>query len=803
MRGGELSNTGNFARRQKALRRASCVALSALGLGLLGACAELTQLQDQVKNHDAYSRGPDIMDAVRGINLQPRRPAASAATDQTGGTSAKTQVYAGTTIPAVEGVAVRPGAGGGAGGGDGFELNFENTPIASVAKVVLGDILGTGYTIDPRVMGMISLSSGRPVPRGDLLYVLENALRLSGVVLVKDVQGYRLIPLGDAVGAGNLDIQEARAEPGYGVSVVPLKYISASTLIKLLDSFATKPGTVRADTGRNLLLIQGTGAERRAAIETVLGFDVDWMKGQSVGVFPIHNTAPEPIIGELEKILDSGEGGLSQNTVKLQPITRMNAVLVVTRKPDMLRTVETWIHRLDATDTARASVHVYHVKYGEARQLARVLSEIFTGGGGSFDTPAGQVAPRSGLDRLSSAGGGIGTGTSGGGGGGLGGTGGFGSSSGAGGGGLGGGSGLGGSSGLGGGRSGTGSGATSTFGRQGTDQSGLEGRTAGGGGSGQPLLEGVRITADQAANTLLVYASTENYQLIARTLVQLDKQQLQVAIDATVAEVTLNDALSYGVQAYLQTGKFSFSNVPITSAGAATSTGLPAAAVGGFNMLVGNSVGPNVVIDALHSVTQTKVLQNPSLVVMDNQVATLMVGNDVPVSTGQVASAVTSGTTTGVVNTFDYRSVGIILRVAPRVSANGSVRLEIEQEISGIATGTAAVANSAGNPTFSQRRVKTSVGVQSGQTVLLAGLIQEQQDNNRGGIPWLDQIPNLSDVLSHANKTGARTELIIFLRPQIIRDSQDASFIAEELRSKMRGTIGSIQPYVPPKSASH
>jgi general secretion pathway protein D len=142
------------------------------------------------------------------------------------------------------------------------------------------------------------------------------------------------------------------------------------------------------------------------------------------------------------------------------------------------------------------------------------------------------------------------------------------------------------------------------------------------------------------------------------------------------------------------------------------------------------------------------------------------------------------------------------LRVASRVSANGSVRLEIEQEISSIATGTNAVANTAGNPTFLQRRVKTSVGVQSGQTVLLAGLIQENQENDRGGIPWLDQIPNLSDVLSHANKTGSRTELIIFLRPQIIRDSQDASFIAEELRSKLRGTLGSAAPYVPPKTSS-
>ncbi len=792
-----MSKTGNFACDPQPRRcglRVAALALAVLTAGLLASCASL---QEQMKKGDAYIKGPDLIDQVRSIDLLPRRPQPVAATDQGGGVRAQTQVYNGVTVGAVEGATARS-QGGGGGGGEGYELNFENTPIASVAKVVLGDILGTGYTIDPRVMGMISLSSGRPVPKSDLLYVLENALRLSGVVLVKDVQGYRLIPLGDAVGSGNLDAADAHAEPGYGVSVVPLRYVSASTLLKLIDSFATKPGTVRADTSRNMLLIQGTGAERRAAIDTVLGFDVDWMRGQSVGVFPIRNTGPEQIIAELEKILDSGEGGLSQNTVKFQPITRMNAVLVVTRKPDMLRAVETWIRRLDATDTARAGVHVYHVKYGEARQIAKVLNDIFTGGGGSFDTPANQVAPRSALDRLSAS-----TGTSGGG---LGGTGTAGTS---GGGGLSGGSGLGGSGGLGGssaglgassGRTGSGGlGGSSTFGRQGTDTSALEGRSGGGGG-GQPLMEGVRITADQTNNTVLVYASTENYEVIARTLVQLDRQQLQVAIEATVAEVTLNDQLAYGVQFFLQSKlsgvPFSLSNVPNSSAGAATQAAgslapsPPTAAASGFNLLIGNNSGPNVVLDALHTVTTTKVLSNPSLVVLDNQVATLMVGSDVPISTG---SATVLTANNSVVTTIDYRSIGIILRVAPRINANGSVRLEIEQEISQISSN----ANTT-TPTFSQRKVKSAVGVQSGQTVLLAGLISEEQDTTRGGIPLFDQIQNLSDALSHQTKTGQRTELIVFIRPQIIRESQDAAFIAEELRSKLRGTLSAVPPYVPP-----
>ena len=202
----------------------------------------------------------------------------------------------------------------------------------------------------------------------------------SGVVLLRDTAGYRLTPLGDAVGAGRVDAAGASPEPGFGVSVVPLQYVSAQTLLKLMDSFATKAGTVRADATRNLLLIQGTGAERRTAVDTALSFDVDWMRGQSVGIFPISSGPPAPIIAELEKIVDSGENGLSQNVIKFQPIVRLNAIMVVSKRPEMLRTAATWIKRLDRADTERTSVHVYQVKYGDARQIARVLTDMFIGG---------------------------------------------------------------------------------------------------------------------------------------------------------------------------------------------------------------------------------------------------------------------------------------------------------------------------------------------------------------------------------------------------------------------------------------
>ena len=768
------------------LRSGLWVVLAALSLALLG-CGPLPLWGDvQLK--------PDVTDNIRNQDLLPRFPQGGGQNGQNSGASAKPQIFTGEEVSPVEG----PQPVQTTANGQGYELNFENAPIASVAKTVLGDILKVGYTIDPRVQGTISLASGRPVPRSDLLFVFETALRLTGVAMVRDTVGYRLIPIGDAVAGGNMDSAVARAEPGYGISVAPLQYISATTLIRLLDSFATKPGAVRVDTARNMLLVQGTGAERRAAIETALSFDVDWMRGQSVGIFPVQNSNPEPVIAELEKILDSKEGGFSQDIVKFQVMDRRNAILAVTSKPDLLRTVGTWIRRLDTADTTRTAVHVYRVKYGEARQLARVLSDIFGGGSSGFssDTLGSQVAPGSGLARTSSnadrlPGLSATTGTQ--------------SSTGAG-------------STSGGSRFGATTGGTSTGGTLGTAGAATSGGAAGstfdarstaGGGGGQAGLEGIKISADVSTNSLLVYASTENYRLVEQTIRQLDQPQAQVGIDATIAEVTLNNTLSYGVQFFLQNNNLSVSNIPTSPPGAlptTTSSTTSSVASGvasgvanaflnrafpGFNFLIGPEAQPKVILDALHAVTDVKILSNPSLVVIDNQVATLLVGDEIPVSTGtgNVLNSATSTSNT-VVNSIDYRSTGIILRVIPRVSPNGNVRLDVEQEISQATNSTASTLT----PTVSQRKVKSSVSVANGQTVLLAGLIQEKTELDRGGIPLLDQIPKVGDLFSHQTKSTVRTELIIFIRPQVIRDSVDASFVAEEFRTKLRGTIESPPP---------
>ena len=437
---------------------------------------------------------------------------------------------------------------------------------------------------------------------------------------------------------------------------------------------------------------------------------------------------------------------MSQSLVKVQPIARLNAVLVVSRKPALLRTAATWISRLDksgdgehrrqglsgalwrrAPDRAAAQRHVH-------RRRRR---------GGALDSPTNQIAPGGGTTVMSSAErltGGPSSPTT---------------------------------SGL------RQVGATATaiaapappqrpFGQtSAVPGAGALGGPRGATGPGTPLLANVRITADVVNNALLIYANQENYRIIEQTLHQLDRPQLQVAIDATIAEITLNDNLNYGVQFFLKSSDVGLlppdtGSIINSAAGALLGRVLP-----GFNFLVGSESSPRVILDALHGVTDVKVLSNPSLVVLDNQAATLQVGDQVPFSTG-TATVLTANNT--VVNTIDYRNTGIILRVVPRINANGNVVLDIEQEISNVAAGSAASLT----PTISQRKVKSSIAVASGQTVLLAGLISETQNRRRSGIPILDQIPGVGDVFTQNNKGLQRTELIIFIRPQIIRDSVDA-----------------------------
>lgn len=648
--------------------------------------------------------------------------------------------------------------------GDSYDLNFENTDVANVCKVILGDILGMTYSVDPRVTGPISLSSARAVPKKDLVPLLESALKLANATLVREGPLYKIMPSGEVTAGGGVD-NGGRVEPGFGITVMPMRWVSAQAVVRSLDSFATRPGAIRADPARNLLIIQGTSTERAAALDTALALDVDFMKNQSVGIFPIVNVAPEAVVTELQNIFDAGKEGGGQDSVRFQAMPRLNAVLAIAQNATAIDRVRTWVTRLDRSDYGDSSLRVYRVKYGNAKVIAGLLREIFTGQGGSSSdrsatSPTSGLAPGASTQRGSTSGSsssGFGSNSS---------------SSGS--------SGTSGASGMfsrsdlqglggkdpaqSGDSSGTGSSALSALG---------EGRGSGGGT--------IRITADIANNTILVSAGRDQYKLIERAIQEMDTAPVQVAIEATIAEVTLKNELQYGVQFYLRDKSGS-------SLGFNGGTTQPIAkSLPGFNAVLGPSSNPRVIINALKAMTDVKVLSSPSLVVVNNQVASLEVGDQVPITTRQ--SQDTGTANAPIINSVDYRDTGVILRVLPRVAANGSVNLEVEQEVSNVVNTTSTSSDL--TPTIAQRKIRSAVTIMSGQTVVLGGMIGTRQEKSKSGVPFLGILG--SSLQNDASVTN--TEIIVFIRPQIVRDSVDAQMVSEELRNKLqimrRGASGS------------
>jgi general secretion pathway protein D len=302
-------------------------------------------------------------------------------------------------------------------------------------------------------------------------------------------------------------------------------------------------------------------------------------------------------------------------------------------------------------------------------------------------------------------------------------------------------------------------------------------------------FQNMRITADAANNSIVVYSNQEDYRVVERAIRDIDRPQLQVSIDATVAEVTLTDGLQYGVQAFLTSKDVGLGtdkgSVGLLGAGqVAAQTTLLQRVAPGLNLLLGSENQPRVILNALSNLTDVKVLSSPSIVALDNQPALLQVGDEIPITTS--SAAVLSNTATPIVNTIQMRNTGVILKVLPHVHSNGSVQLEVDQEISNVVNADQQTLT----PTIAQRRVHSTVSVTSGQTVLLAGLISERSQETKSGIPGLREIKFLGDVFGNTSKTKTRSEIIIFIKTQLIRNSVDASAVTEEFRDRLQTMRG-------------
>lgn len=666
----------------------------------------------------------------------------------------------------------------------GYELNFSDTEISELAKVILKDTLGITYVFDSHIEGKVTISTGGPVTRAELLSILESVLATYHAALLIENNVYRIVPEADArqQGIAAFDyVRESReVGPGYGVSIFALKYVSTDAILRMLDGLLVKQDDLRASVSNNLLFIRGTSQVRQSVVDIISMFDVDWMKGQSAGLFKLNNSSPEEVIRELKQVFQSE--GQGRGVVKFQPIGRLNAVLVLAPRSQTINKVQDWISRLDRSGADDDNYYVYRVENGRARDLARLLMAAFSssGGGGGLTRGAEEkeVAPTLGASRTSSSTLGSSFGSSGSSSGlnSSSSSGGFGSST---------GSGFGSSSDT----SGSSSGSSSSSGplkstpppTTSSDDSSTEDVSSSSSGS-QSSGDQVRITPDERNNKLLIKASERNYRKILQILRRIDQAPMQVLINATLAEVTLNDNLAYGVQFYLQKHGGKDGLLGFTTGDAlAISPVAP-----GFNLIAGNINSPRVILDALSKETTVRVVSSPSVVVVHNQPATLEVGDEVPIITREAQSVINPDSPT--VNEIEFKNTGVILNVTPRINSNGLVTMEIQQEVSAVQdpTGGGSTGTQTLTPTISQRRVTSTIAVQSGQMVVLGGLIREQVNHEKQRIPVLEKIPYLGDVLGgDTTSAKTRTELIVFIRPTVIRDPEDAANAAEALRGGM------------------
>ena len=584
---------------------------------------------------------------------------------------------------------------------EGYSLAFVDADVRRVVDAVLGSMLEADYSVDPAVQGNITLRTRQPVPRTSLLPLLEQALGSVNAVILVQGGAYRVVPRKSARTAAPL------AEPGlggdqpvggYAAEVFTLRNGSAAQVAKILEQFLGKDVIAGTDPARNQIVVTGNAEERQAARTLVARFDIDNLAGMNFELYRLENVDAETLLAEMERIFQP-PFDIIGSRIRLVPLPRLRSILAVAAERADIDRVEPWIRRLDAGTSGKRRLFSYIVQNGRARDLATSLQLVL----GANEQAGAEEPQRRPVPRAAPA---------------------------------------------------------PVIPRGAEPDEAIAPQTPLP-GSGTPLVGGVgapgpRIVPNEENNSLLIYATGEEYEFIREALGKLDQPVAQVLIEATLAEVTLGNDLRYGVNFRALSGDALITN---SSSGG----GAPASIFPGFSLsVIGSSA--QAVLNSLQSRTEVRVLSAPKLMVLNNQTATLQVGDQVPIVTQQAQSVAAPGAP--IVNSIELRDTGVILKVTPRVNDSGTIILDIAQEVSDVSQTTSSGINS---PTIQQRRIASTVATRSGQMIALGGLIRDRSARSKSGIPLLSQIPVVGGLFGTQGDNGTRTELIILLTPTVIR----------------------------------
>jgi general secretion pathway protein D len=614
-------------------------------------------------------------------------------------------------------------------------LNFVNAEVKDVAKAVLGDYLKLNYEIGANVQGTVTIQTSQPLKRSQVLPALEQALRLNGMAVVQSHDIYKVVPIADAQHVASAARSGKNGNSvGYGIDIVPVHYVGAADMQKLLEPLAPSAGIMHVDAARNVLIIEGTEEERQTLRDDIALFDADWLSGMSFAIFTPNYTDADELTKELTQVL----GGLNSpvsSLVQLVPIQRLNAVLAISHQPKYLEHVRAWVNRLDRPGQGSDKrIYIYSVQNGRASDLANTLGKLLFGGSGGSSSssrastgPTIEPAPATAMNSIAPPP--------------------------------------------------PSSGGTSTSSSSGGGSGGTAGAASGGGVSVSGSAPGVgtlSITADETNNALAILATPQQYGVVEAALKKLDASPLQVLLEAAIVEVTLTNNIKYGVQYFYHDSN---NQVVLTNSG---STSI-APSLPGFAYMFSNGNNINAVLDALAQVTHVEVISSPEVMVLNNQTAQLQVGDSVPIITEQATSTETG--TAPIVSTVQYEDTGVILKVTPRVNRSGMVMMDISQEVSQVAD--AQPTNTVDSPTIQQRKISSSVAVQDNETVALGGLISRSHTTDKNGIPFLQDIPLLGSVFRSSSYDDTKTELMVLITPHVVDDVRKARKVTDELRHKL------------------
>ncbi len=538
---------------------------------------------------------------------------------------------------------------------------FDDADIFEVAQTIFADVLKVNYIIDPQVKGRVNFRTITPIPKDEVLSVMEIIFRLNGIGFVEESGLYRIVPL--------------------------------------------------PEVSRELIYSQIGKAPEKVAIE----------------MFAFKNLELKESMPDIENALGLH---LKGGTVRIVPIYRLNALIVVASAKEHLDYIRKWIEVFDSMfAVAKPKIFVYPLQNSKAAHIASLLQSIFTGTAAPSapTTTTAPAAPKTGI-------------------------------------------------------------------QPGAAPAPRPGPAATATGGGSFVSAETRVFADEITNSLIILATPPDYSFIEETIKRLDIMPRQVVIEGLIARVDLTDNLSFGISWSLKSnvGLHPFQNkinldgdIGINSGGLDT-TKLPAK---GFTFVGRDSKNTvRAVITALAEESKAKVLAAPHVLVSDNREARIQVGRQVPIATSTTSTPISGGTTvtTTSTSTIQYKDIGIILKVKPQVNDSGLISLEITQEISSL--GETVKVGGLDEISINKTEAVTNLVAQDGETIIIGGLIQEDVSKSKDGIPFLSKIPVIGNLFGSTTDKTTRTELIILLTPHVIRTLQDAGDATTDYLDRYKGS---------------